>query len=367
MIWMNIIFTKRKVSKMANINTKFKSEIEKYGAFDFTACMNCGHCTAVCPLVEEENSSFPRILLRYTLLGMENDIQRTNDPWLCYYCGECSESCPRQSNPGEMMMSLRRYLISVYDWTGLAKLFYKSKTALIGGLTIIALIVLGFVWQKQFDLHPIMHIGHYFEMFAILSVATIILIPNIIRMYWFTVKKENIKVPFKIYISELKDLILHFLTQKKFLTCEDYKFRWFEHLLIVYGYLLLLFTTVFLDWLATDYQIIQWFGYIVSTILFVFTFDFVLGRIKKDKEINKNSHSSDWLFVIWLFLMGFTAFLTRLFIDLDLIENNIWLYILHLIILAQWALIIVPFGKWSHFLYRPFAIYFTDIKNAVKK
>ena len=62
--------------------------------------------------------------------------------------------------------------------------------------------------------------------------------------------------------------------------------------------------------------------------------------------------------------MGLTAFVTRVFIDASLLENNIWLYLFHLIILVQWALIIVPFGKWSHFLYRSFAMYFADIKNA---
>jgi len=30
-------------------------------------------------------------------------------------------------------------------------------------------------------------------------------------------------------------------------------------------------------------------------------------------------------------------------------------------VLAQWALIIVPFGKWMHFLYRSFAMYFDKI------
>jgi quinone-modifying oxidoreductase subunit QmoC len=61
--------------------------------------------------------------------------------------------------------------------------------------------------------------------------------------------------------------------------------------------------------------------------------------------------------------MGVTAFLVRLFIDLGLIETQQWMYIIHLTVLAQWALIIVPFGKWTHFLYRSFAMYFSKIKS----
>ena len=64
-------------------------------------------------------------------------------------------------------------------------------------------------------------------------------------------------------------------------------------------------------------------------------------------------------FRYWLFLIGLTAFVVRLFNDLYLLENNIWLYLVHLIVLAQWVLLIVPFGKWTHFLHRSFAIYLT--------
>jgi quinone-modifying oxidoreductase subunit QmoC len=104
-------------------------------------------------------------------------------------------------------------------------------------------------------------------------------------------------------------------------------------------------------------------GYVESFLIFVVTIDFVGSRIKKNKSLNRFSQPSDWLFVVWLLLMGVTAFLVRLFIDLGLIETQQWMYIIHLTVLAQWALIIVPFGKWTHFLYRSFAMYFSKIKS----
>jgi len=104
-------------------------------------------------------------------------------------------------------------------------------------------------------------------------------------------------------------------------------------------------------------------GYVVSIIIFIVTIDFVYDRIKRTKEISKYSQPSDWFFVIWLLLLGFSAFAVRLFIDLNLLENNIWLYLFHLLVLVQWALIIIPFGKWTHFLYRSFAMYFAKIRS----
>ena len=43
-------------------------------------------------------------------MGPERELLKDPAPWLCFYCGECSKKCPREANPGETMMALRRYL-----------------------------------------------------------------------------------------------------------------------------------------------------------------------------------------------------------------------------------------------------------------
>ncbi len=347
---------------MARINPEFTDELKKYGAFDANACYNCGNCTAVCTLSDEENS-FPRKMVRYSVLGLEGEIKASVDPWLCYYCGECSITCPREADPGELMMSLRRWLTAKYDWTGLSGLLYKSLAASITAFVVLAGLVVWFGASEHFNLETIMHYGHLFEMFAISIVFTFILLLNIIHMWWLTVYKPGIKAPISAYFKAIVELIVHMFTQKRTLGCDDNQFRWFEHFILVLGYLSLLFTTVFLDWFSTQSVFIIVLGYVESAIIFVVTFDFVRHRIKKDKEISKHSQPSDWFFVIWLFLMGLTSFMVRLFIDADLLENNVWMFIVQLIVLVQWALIIVPFGKWTHFLYRSFAMYFHRINE----
>ncbi len=345
---------------MARINPEFTDELKKYGAFDPNACYNCGNCTAVCTLSDEQNS-FPRKMVRYSVLGLEGEIQASLDPWLCYYCGECSTTCPREADPGELMMSLRRWLIAKYDWTGLSGLLYKSLAASVSAFLLLAALVIWFGASEKFDLTAIMHYGHFFELGAISFVFAVILLPNIIHMWWLTVYKPKIKKPLSVYFKALGVLLIHMFTQKRTLGCDDNQFRWFEHFILVLGYLSLLFTTVFLDWFSTQSMFIIVLGYVESAVIFVVTFDFVRRRIQKDKEISKHSQPSDWFFVIWLFLMGLTAFIVRMFVDLDLLENNVWIYMIQLIVLVQWALIIVPFGKWTHFLYRSFAMYFHEI------
>jgi ferredoxin len=114
-------------------------EAARYGAFDIRACFNCGNCTAVCPL-SEGGASFPRRMIRLGQLGARDAVLRAPEPWLCTYCGECSETCPREAEPGEYMASLRRLQIASLDPTGVAGLMYRSPLV---GIVISALVAVG--------------------------------------------------------------------------------------------------------------------------------------------------------------------------------------------------------------------------------
>ena len=346
----------------SKINPHFSEELKRYGSVNFNACYNCGNCTAVCSLSTPE-VSFPREMVRLSALGLEEELKQSLKPWECYYCGECTTQCPQTANPGELMMSLRRWLTAKYDWTGLSGLLYRSLTLTIVALLLVAAGVFFFARSTGFDAATLLHWGHLFEMMAIATVFLVIFVPNLLRMWYFSIVKNGVKAPLKSYITALSELFVQMFTQKRAKDCdEEDNFRWLEHLVLVFAYLSLLFTTVFLNWFGTESLFIIVLGYLESFLIFVITIHFVSGRIKKNKALNKFSQPSDWLFVIWLLLMGLSAFMVRLFIDLQLLETNIWIHLIHLTVLAQWALIIVPFGKWTHFLYRSFGLYFARIK-----
>jgi quinone-modifying oxidoreductase subunit QmoC len=294
---------------------------------------------------------------------LEDEIKASLKPWQCYYCGECTTNCPRQANPGELMMALRRWLTSKYDWTGLSGLLYKSLPLSIAAFILTFVGVILYAMNVNFDLDHLMHVGHMFEMIAIGTVGVVILLPNIARMWYFTILKPKTKVPFMKYVKSMGELFVHMFTQKRALGCDDNQFRWFEHFVLVLSYLALLFTTVFLDWFQTESMFVHVFGYVLSGLVFIITVDFVRHRINKSHAVAKNSQPSDWFFVVWLLMMGLTAFLVKLFQDFSWLDSNKWMYIFHFTVLVQWALIIVPFGKWTHFLYRSFAMYFEKLKS----
>ena len=72
-------------------------------------------------------------------LGMRAQLLGSKELWLCYNCGECSETCPQQAEPANFMAAARCYAITNYDPIGLGRLFCKAP--LIGGLIVILMVL----------------------------------------------------------------------------------------------------------------------------------------------------------------------------------------------------------------------------------
>src|SRR5512138_3719097 len=127
-------------------NPRLVDDLQRYGAEDVSKCFHCGNCTAACQL-SENSFLFPRRAMRALQMGLESRLRSSLEPWLCYYCGDCTEQCPRGADPGETMMSMRRWLIGQYDFTGLGKLFFRSPATQLGVMAAIALLTLaGFLF-----------------------------------------------------------------------------------------------------------------------------------------------------------------------------------------------------------------------------
>ena len=75
---------------------------------------------------------------------MKEQLLSSKELWLCYYCGECTQTCPQQADPGEFMATARRYAIANYDPTGLAKLLYTSPSLEHPSSWFCSLLVIGF-------------------------------------------------------------------------------------------------------------------------------------------------------------------------------------------------------------------------------
>ncbi len=379
---------------MASVNTGLGTELKDLGAFDFNKCYNCGTCTAICSLSTGENS-FPREMVRFSVLGLKDDISSSLKPWLCYYCGQCSTHCPQNANPAELMMSLRRYLTSKYDWTGLGMKLYTSKIWEFGSIIFLSLIILvlflffhgpmtteltaeGGVKLNTFAPWKQIEIGDW----IMAGFLSFFLLSNIFNMYLKTIRKnKDLKIPLRLYFTELWNLIVHFSTQKQFSKCDEQdsgkKFSlstyWVIHWLLMSGYVIMFIMIVFfLGWFQTD-NIYHWthpqrfFGYYATAGLIVGVAYFIIARIKRKDERSKHSHVTDWTFLILLLLTAVTGIMVHIFRISGLPYPTYYTYVIHLMVLFPMLMIEVPFSKWSHLAYRPFAIYFDRVMQAARK
>jgi heterodisulfide reductase subunit C/quinone-modifying oxidoreductase subunit QmoC len=97
---------------MTKITPQFAEELKQYGDDTALECFNCGTCVAICPLVSD---SFPRKLIRYIQIGAKDKILENRDElWRCLHCGLCTQSCPREADPGEVILSLKRYAVDAW-------------------------------------------------------------------------------------------------------------------------------------------------------------------------------------------------------------------------------------------------------------
>jgi ferredoxin len=362
------------------VDPELRREVAEFGGEDVNACFNCGNCTAVCPL-SRDGTVFPRKIIRYLQLGMKDKLLTSPEPWLCYYCGECSETCPRQANPGETMMAVRRYLTSLYDWTGLSKRLYMSQAWEFAMLFVVALIVVGLFYF----LHGPMVADHvelntfapaeWIEVgdLALALILAVLLLSNAYRMFRAVMSgDEGLKIPLSLYVKELTTLIAHGATQMRWRECAEASTRWIKHLLLVSAYAtMFLLVVVFIRWFQTDQIHPIWhptrlLGYYATAVLLYVTADMMIGRLRKRDEIHKHSHPTDWMFLILLFLTSLTGILVHAFRIGGLPLPTYYMYVVHLAIAVPMLVIEVPFGKWAHLAYRPLVIYLLRVKERAR-
>lgn len=370
------------------IDPTLMHELKEYGAVDIEKCFNCGNCTAICPLTDDDHP-FPRNGIRYMQLGLRDKLKNSLDPWLCYYCGECSDTCPKQAEPAETMMAMRRWLTAQYDWTGLAHKFYTSTMWEIGSMIVVGLMVVllalvftGPMVTEQVELNTFAPVQIVHTADWIMAGALVFFIgTNVFRMYNLTMRnKTNLDIPLSIYLREAWQFVYHLVTQRRLGTCAEGEEEgskdkqrkmtfWIMHLFLVSGYVLMLVLIIFfLPWFQTDaiypwYHPQRWLGYYATFALLTGVGYVLWGRVKKNVQLHRFSHPSDWIFPILLLIVTLTGILQHSFRYLGLPLMTYYCYVVHLAFAAPMLILEVPFGKWAHLYYRPLAIYFAAVKN----
>ena len=359
------------------MNPALVEDLARYGADDVSKCFHCGNCSAACPF-SKDPFIFPRKSMRYLQMGLEERLRANLEPWLCYYCGECSVECPRGAEPGETMMSMRRWLTAQYDVTGLSRLFYRSWKAeltailLVSLLTGVGFVAFGFlrgggdlsVYDGPGAFLPSSAV-HVFDWIMGGTLLALLLV-NCLRMWHLTMGDERSpRVPVGAYLRHLLLIPWHFFTQRRYAECEN-KRPWAAHLVLMLSYVTILVLVMFF---LKDLQAgpeIRWgvhaFGYLASIGLLTTTVLAIRGRIRKDAPHHRHSHESDWAFLVMLVFVATTGIVQHVLHRTGFPAAANVTYVIHMMGVVPMLVVEVPFSKWSHLAYRPLAMYFARLQ-----
>jgi hypothetical protein len=134
------------------------------------------------------------------------------------------------------------------------------------------------------------------------------------------------------------------------------------------------YSTVFLlvvvgiRWFQRDEILPLWhpirlLGYYATFAILYGTTYAIAGRLKKSKPVYSKTHSSDWAFLILLWLTTFTGILIHFTRLLELPLTTYYTYVIHLMIAVPMLVLEVPFAKWTHQLYRPLVLYLVNVRE----
>ena len=348
--------------------------IRKLGGFDLSACYSCGACSAVCPLSKDE-LSFPRKMIRYSLLGLENKILASPEPWLCYYCGECSKTCPREADPGGLMMALRRFTIRKYSIGRVADAFYSAFASGAAFVVLTAIVVAAIFLsynpamdRTKADFLSFISLERiHVAGIAIAAFIGAAFVANIWIMYramkrgahGAAFSMDNVK---RSSVKALREVVF----QERFGECEDNKLRRWAHLAVSWGFMGMFLATCII--LAVDYKWIplpRWVSLAVGSVSGAATLTglgyYVYLRFRRGSEYTKYSHQTDWVFLALLVLSVVSGYVMVAFRFLHMPMAAYGTFAFHLVFVFN-LLVSLPFTKFAHVVYRPVALWLAGVK-----
>lgn len=372
-------------------------DIKRFGTLDVSACFSCGTCTAICPLSGNEGT-FPRRMIRYGQVGMRDALLSSKELWACYHCGLCSDSCPQQADPGEYMAAARRYAIASYDRTRLARAIATSPLA--GTLVVLAVTAFFALFLyadhgrqstsslKLFEFIP-EGLVHWtgIAVFVALGIA---IAAGLWQMVGSVARREQVRLATLVkgraarraaWRALWQSVAVDSIAQARYRRdCSEaqqdqeplYRRRWLVHAMTMWGFLGLLAATL-LDYLlslagvrATGtpepvFYPVRLLGTLAGVAFVYGVTMLIFNRARRANRAVQHSTFSDWLLLVTLLVVALSGFLLELALYLPHAPAwGYWVLLFHAATAMQ-LMLLLPFTKFAHVVYRPVALFFNAL------
>ena len=376
------------------------SDLQRFGATDISACFSCGTCSATCPM-SQTDGTFPRRIIRYAQLGMKDALLGSKELWACYQCGECAGTCPTQADPSEFMAATRRYAIASYDRTWLARTLYTNPVLATVIAVLVAVLFAAFMYSARgpmsseslaiFEWIPseLIHDTGIVVMIVVvlagvLGIATMArdiarregesprsvlgsraALGRTGRALWSAIGRDSLgQVRFREE-CEADDVAM---------AAPWYRRRWLVHALVVWGFLGLLAATgldyglALLGIKETGTAVPIWYpvrllGTVAGAALVYGATILIIDRYRASNPSVKTSTTADWLLLGLLWVTAVTGFAIELALYLPSAPTwGYWLFLVHVAV-AMELVLLAPFMKLAHAVYRPVAMFFVALSR----
>jgi ferredoxin len=331
---------------------------------------------------------------------MKDALLSSKELWTCYGCGECAETCPTQADPSQLMAATRRYAIASYDRTRVARTMYTRPVVATAFAVFLATFFALFMYAAHgpqsgeslaiFEFIPealIHNTGIVVMLLVVLAGlsgiasmarrigrregvgwATVFggrrALARAGRAAWYAVGRESLgQARFREDCeADAADLE----------TVPWFRRRWLVHALTVWGFLGLLAATALDYGLAllgikeTGTPVPLWYpvrllGTAAGVALLYGTTVLIVDRYRAANRSVRRSTTADWMLLGLLWVTGLTGFILELALYLPEPPTwGYWVFLVHVAVALELVLL-APFMKLAHAVYRPVALFFVAL------
>ncbi|MFO7753125.1 MAG: quinone-interacting membrane-bound oxidoreductase complex subunit QmoC [Desulfobacteraceae bacterium] len=381
---------------LAQPDLDFIKEIKERGGETLNRCFQCATCSVACP-ISPDDSPFPRKEMIASSWGLKDKLIANGDIWLCHECGDCSDLCPRDAKPGEVLSAVRSATITEYarpKFIANAVNDPKKLPFLIGipaiwfavlawitmgaGETMTGIFnAIGLEWSHAHEGgHEIIAHADFFSTWFVdltfipISIFVVVVFALSLKDFVTGIhenaigegktKAANINV--KQLVQSIVKVIPSVLKHEKFNQCEANKERSTAHMMVLYSFIgLAVVTGVFFIALYvlgipgpySQWNPVKWLANISGVALVIGSGLMIRNRLAKKED--QPSFYKDWYILGTVFALGVTGLLTEMARLAGSAFLAYGLYYLHLIAIFN-LFLFLPYSKMAHLVYRLVAI-----------
>jgi nitrate reductase gamma subunit len=331
---------------------------------------------------------------------MKDALLTSKELWSCYQCGECAETCPTQADPSEFMAAARRYAIASYDRTRIARTMYTRPLLGTAFAVFVALFFALFMYsahgpQSGESLAIFTFIPE--ELIHNIGIVVMILVAfaglsGVASMARGIARREGVgwrslvgsrPAMARSVRAAWSAVARESLAQDRFRKeCEAdavpaawYRRRWLLHAVTVWGFLGL-FGATLLDYglaiagiKATGTPVPIWYpvrllGTVAGVMLIYGVTSLIIERYLAQHRSVKRSTTADWMLLGLLWVTGVTGFILELALYLPSAPAwGYWVFLVHVAV-AMELVLLAPFMKLAHAVYRPVALFFVALARS---